>query len=441
MKNTLSPYNNTSRVKSQHSPLSNKGFTIVELLVVIVVVAILAAIAIVSYNGITRSAEETALKSNLRSAATKVTLHKSQSGSYPDGLGEVGVAEESEITQLQYSGGTNTYCVTAFSLRDPELSFYVDQSGEIREGKCDGHNSPIAAIPVTSENCFLVGSYSGGEGYIHGYLDNENGESGNPECPDQVVIPSNMGGNPIVHILQNTFADKQINSIAIPDTVERIENRAFINNNLTNLSIPDSVTHIGVAAFENNPIETLHLGSSVETIDSRAFFGNSIENVVIPDSVKTIGSSAFNKNIASLTLGSSVESIGNDAFSYNNLSSVKVPDSVVSIGQRAFAYGEITEVELGTSVESVGNYAFSGNQITSLVLPSALSTIGTQAFSNNQISSINIPDSVTSLGERAFQYNSLGAISLPSHLSSHQYYSSTPWVFQNNPNPTFTIRT
>lgn len=141
MKNTLSPYNNTSRVKSQYSPLSNRGFTIVELLVVIVVVAILAAIAIVSYNGITRSAEETALKSNLRSAATKVTLHKAQSGSYPGGLDEVGVAEESEITRLQYTGGTNTYCVTAFSTRDADLSFYIDQEGEIREGSCDGHIS------------------------------------------------------------------------------------------------------------------------------------------------------------------------------------------------------------------------------------------------------------------------------------------------------------
>ena len=40
----------------------NQGFTIVELLIVVVVIAILAAITIISYAGITARANESAIK-------------------------------------------------------------------------------------------------------------------------------------------------------------------------------------------------------------------------------------------------------------------------------------------------------------------------------------------------------------------------------------------
>lgn len=50
------------------------GFTIVELLVVIVVIAILAAITIVSYNGITTKAQDSRRKSELSSIANAFRL-------------------------------------------------------------------------------------------------------------------------------------------------------------------------------------------------------------------------------------------------------------------------------------------------------------------------------------------------------------------------------
>ena len=40
----------------------HKGFTIVELLIVIVIIGILAAISIVTYNGVTQKARESAVK-------------------------------------------------------------------------------------------------------------------------------------------------------------------------------------------------------------------------------------------------------------------------------------------------------------------------------------------------------------------------------------------
>jgi len=60
-----------------------RGFTIVELLIVIVVIAILASISIVAYNGIQTRAENTKTISAVSSWAKGLQLYKIDKGSYP----------------------------------------------------------------------------------------------------------------------------------------------------------------------------------------------------------------------------------------------------------------------------------------------------------------------------------------------------------------------
>tara|TARA_R100000655_G_scaffold88508_1_gene128816 strand:- start:889 stop:1428 length:540 start_codon:yes stop_codon:yes gene_type:complete len=64
-----------------------RGFTIVELLIVIVVIAILASISIVAYNGIQQRARDSERKSNISTLAKAFELYHIKYGVYPDSGG------------------------------------------------------------------------------------------------------------------------------------------------------------------------------------------------------------------------------------------------------------------------------------------------------------------------------------------------------------------
>lgn len=64
---------------------SQRGFTIVELLIVIVVIGILAAIVIVAYNGITNNARNNAWRSDTQNLAKIAEIVNTEEGSYPTG--------------------------------------------------------------------------------------------------------------------------------------------------------------------------------------------------------------------------------------------------------------------------------------------------------------------------------------------------------------------
>lgn len=59
------------------------GFTIVELLIVIVVIAILAAITIVAFNGVQARAKSSKVQQDLKSMQKLIELYKADNGSYP----------------------------------------------------------------------------------------------------------------------------------------------------------------------------------------------------------------------------------------------------------------------------------------------------------------------------------------------------------------------
>jgi len=75
-----------SQKERKYSP----GFTIVELLIVIVVIAILAAITIVAYNGIQGRADLSRRQTDLKNITKALALYHTDHGSYPISEGRPG---------------------------------------------------------------------------------------------------------------------------------------------------------------------------------------------------------------------------------------------------------------------------------------------------------------------------------------------------------------
>ncbi len=67
-----------------------RGFTIVELLIVIVIIGILATIAIVSFNGIQAKARDSQRLQDAKTIVQALEIYKTQNGIYPDEVQTVG---------------------------------------------------------------------------------------------------------------------------------------------------------------------------------------------------------------------------------------------------------------------------------------------------------------------------------------------------------------
>lgn len=124
------------------------AFTIVELLIVIVVIAILAAISIVAYNGIQNRARASAATSALNQASKKIALWQVDNPNVaPDCptlnslIGGVGNSCATTINAIYYQytqGSGGSYCITATSTN---ISYTKTDTSSPTAGACPGHSN------------------------------------------------------------------------------------------------------------------------------------------------------------------------------------------------------------------------------------------------------------------------------------------------------------
>lgn len=95
--------------------VTQKGFTIVELLIVIVVIGILAALVITTYNGIQEKGRNTERQTDLKALQGQLEAYYAQNGSYPDNT-QLGATSATNVTFIQ----ANMKGLDKEALRDPK---------------------------------------------------------------------------------------------------------------------------------------------------------------------------------------------------------------------------------------------------------------------------------------------------------------------------------
>lgn len=111
-----------------------KGFTIVELLIVIVVIAILAAVTIVAYNGIKSRAVKSSMQADLRNVQAMIEIEKVHEGAYPASLDSINEGRgfvPSGDNQLIYGIESYGFCVHVVNQNSDEVFRLKSSDGTI----------------------------------------------------------------------------------------------------------------------------------------------------------------------------------------------------------------------------------------------------------------------------------------------------------------------
>ena len=114
----------------------NTGFTLVELIVVIVAIAILAGITILGYGTWRQSVAEANVRSDLTQLAAAMNSAKTWSNGYPvfaadtnfssDAVAKKVFSPSDDITITYASGDAKAYCVDAISKKVPGCIFVYE---------------------------------------------------------------------------------------------------------------------------------------------------------------------------------------------------------------------------------------------------------------------------------------------------------------------------
>lgn len=127
------------------------GFTLVELIIVIIVIGILFAIAVVGFNGVQKSTTGAAMKSTIKQVAAKMKVTNASTETYPQTLPSDTTAPSGMGLALATVSSANEFCINITSSKYSDLSWHVTQTQQLETGLCSG------AVIASS----IIGDYAG----------------------------------------------------------------------------------------------------------------------------------------------------------------------------------------------------------------------------------------------------------------------------------------
>jgi len=172
------------------------GFTIIELLVVIVVIGILAAITMVSYTGITTKANTAALMSDLSNNTTQLKIYQATNGSFPTALDtnncpSAPVADTTHCLKLSYNDKLSYTPSNTTNPQDFRLTVSNSNSTSNYSANANGLSCPLNFIIVPGSSTYGTSDFC-----VMKYEARQVGASTTPI--------SQAAGLPWVNISQNT---------------------------------------------------------------------------------------------------------------------------------------------------------------------------------------------------------------------------------------------
>lgn len=150
---------------------------------------------------------------------------------------------------------------------------------------------------------------------------------------ENIKIPSEYNGEPVVSIGKRAFHDTCLDSVNIPESVVKIEEYAFyMSFTIQDVNIPDHVIEIGTAAFAACRLRNIEFPEGLKNIEKGAFRCNYdlLTKIVLPKSLEYLGDRAFDccDALSSVTFLNPHTKLGTNVF--NNCP--KLPAETVLMG-------------------------------------------------------------------------------------------------------------
>jgi len=303
----------------------SRGFTIVELIVVIVIIGILAAISIISYTGINDKAIAAGMQSDIRATSTQIEMYRVINGNYPQFYTDVSDIKVSPDNSYQYTLSGGNYCLSITSTRSTTFSYHVSSTtgGVVQDGVCAGHVAPGGTQLFTAPGNQIAAGINnscsiGTDNYAYCWGQNTYGQVGN-NSPYIAYTPSAIDRSGVL-------SGKTIKSVSVGlnhSCAIASDNQAYCwgynnygqlgNNSTTQSNVPVAVNTTG--ALNGKTIKSISAGWSATCAiasDDQAYcwgydtYGglgnNSTTRSLVPVAVDTTGVLS-GKTIKSISAG------------------------------------------------------------------------------------------------------------------------------------------
>ena len=385
-----------------------KGFTLVELVIVIAVIAILSGVLVPTFSNVIKSAKESSIYQQVVNAQKELIT---PNGFLPeDTIGLTIVLDDTYFQILEN-----------FSL--------LKTSRKTRTGLVH-----IETPTISNPNIVVYKMPVFGVDILHGMIyRNDSGELiiVNFDSKETEENFSNYFTSTSSGIQLKSEYTNRITTVALPDNVTKLNANAFANcTNLESVLLNTGVTHLGNYAFSQcSNLKSINLPNSLENIGHYVFKKcTSLKTVNFPNTISNWGTNTFEDcySLESVNIPSGATKVINN-YTFRNcrgLKTVTLGDSIESINSQAFySCYSLKTLNLPSntgSLTTIGNSAFANcYSLENVVLPTTVNNLGDSAFhSCYSLVNINLPDSITEIKSSTFYMcKKLKQITLPNYLT------------------------